>query len=44
MITDEMIKAVEECNDLAPLHNPANLIRYPCMLRAYAWRTAGWRI
>ena len=21
-----MIKAVEECNDLAPLHNPANLI------------------
>ncbi|MDD5803826.1 acetate/propionate family kinase [Blautia sp. HCP3S3_H10_1] len=26
IITDEMIKAVEECNDLAPLHNPANLI------------------
>lgn len=26
MITEEMIKAVEECNDLAPLHNPANLI------------------
>ena len=26
LITDEMIKAVEECNDLAPLHNPANLI------------------
>ena len=25
IITDEMIKAVEECNDLAPLHNPANL-------------------
>ena len=24
--TEEMIKAVEECNDLAPLHNPANLI------------------
>ena len=23
IITDEMIKAVEECNDLAPLHNPA---------------------
>ena len=22
VITDEMIKAVEECNDLAPLHNP----------------------
>ena len=26
IITDEMIKAVEECNDLAPLHNPANQI------------------
>ena len=26
IITDEMIEAVEECNDLAPLHNPANLI------------------
>ena len=25
-ITDEVIKAVEECNDLAPLHNPANII------------------
>lgn len=26
LITDEVIKAIEECNDLAPLHNPANLI------------------
>lgn len=26
VITEDMIKAVEECNDLAPLHNPANLI------------------
>ena len=26
IITDEVIKAIEECNDLAPLHNPANLI------------------
>ena len=26
MITEEVKKAVEECNDLAPLHNPANLI------------------
>ena len=25
-LTDEVISAVEECNDLAPLHNPANLI------------------
>ena len=26
VITTEMLAAVEECNDLAPLHNPANLI------------------
>ena len=26
VITDDMLAAVEECNDLAPLHNPANLI------------------
>ena len=26
LITEEVIKAVEECSDLAPLHNPANLI------------------
>jgi len=26
MITDEVMQAIEECNDLAPLHNPANLI------------------
>ena len=26
IITDDMIAAVEECNELAPLHNPANLI------------------
>ena len=26
VITPEMLAAVEECNDLAPLHNPANLI------------------
>ena len=25
-ITEDVIKAVEECNDLAPLHNPANII------------------
>ncbi len=25
LITDEVIKEVEECSDLAPLHNPANL-------------------
>jgi len=26
IITEEVKKAVEECNELAPLHNPANLI------------------
>ncbi len=26
LIDEEVLKAVEECNDLAPLHNPANLI------------------
>ncbi len=26
LITDEVIAAIEECNPLAPLHNPANLI------------------
>ncbi len=31
LITDEMLATVEECNDLAPLHNPANLIGvYAC--------------
>lgn len=26
VITEEVVNAIEECNDLAPLHNPANLI------------------
>lgn len=26
VITDEVLEAIKECNDLAPLHNPANLI------------------
>lgn len=26
VITDEVIKAITDCNELAPLHNPANLI------------------
>ncbi len=26
VIDDEVIKAIEDCNELAPLHNPANLI------------------
>lgn len=31
LITDKVIAAIEACNDLAPLHNPANLIGiYAC--------------
>ena len=26
LVTDKVLAAIEECNDLAPLHNPANLI------------------
>lgn len=26
VLNEEVLKAIEECNDLAPLHNPANLI------------------
>lgn len=26
VVDDDVVKAIEECNDLAPLHNPANLI------------------
>ncbi|MCI5713554.1 MAG: acetate/propionate family kinase [Roseburia sp.] len=26
ILTEEVLKIIEECNDLAPLHNPANLI------------------
>ena len=26
IITDDVMKAIEDCNELAPLHNPANLI------------------
>ena len=26
IITEDVMAAIEECNDLAPLHNPANLI------------------
>lgn len=26
VIDDEVLKAIEDCNDLAPLHNPANII------------------
>ena len=26
LINDDVLAAIEECNDLAPLHNPANII------------------
>ena len=26
IINDEILAAIEECNDLAPLHNPANIV------------------
>ncbi|BAB06911.1 acetate kinase [Halalkalibacterium halodurans C-125] len=26
LITDEVIQGIEECNELAPLHNPANIV------------------
>ena len=28
VIDEKVVAAIEECNDLAPLHNPANLIGY----------------
>ena len=34
LITDEVLKAVEECNPLAPLHNPANIIGIEACRRA----------
>lgn len=34
VITDEVIQAIEECSDLAPLHNPANLIGIRALQKA----------
>ncbi len=36
VITEEVKKAIEECNDLAPLHNPANLIGITACEKTYA--------
>ena len=44
LLTPEVLKTIEECNDLAPLHNPANLIGIRCLPGADAERTDGWRI
>ena len=34
IIDDEVIKGIEECNELAPLHNPANLIGIEACMEA----------
>ena len=34
VITDEVIKAIEDCIDLAPLHNPANLMGIAAIQKA----------
>ena len=34
VITEEVKKAVEECNDLAPLHNPANIMGVRAFMKA----------
>ena len=34
IIDDEVIKGIEECNELAPLHNPANLIGIEACMKA----------
>ena len=34
IVTDEVIKKIEECNDLAPLHNPANIIGLKACINA----------
>ena len=39
LITEEVIKGVEANNELAPLHNPANLIGIRTCQEAYAWKT-----
>lgn len=44
IINEESIKAIEECNDLAPLHNPANLIGIRACQEGDAGRTDGSRI
>lgn len=34
IITDEVLKKIAECNDLAPLHNPANIIGIKACMEA----------
>ena len=34
IINDDVIKGIEECNELAPLHNPANLIGIEACMKA----------
>ena len=44
VITDEMIKSSRRVQRPCSSSQSGKPDRYPCMLRAYAWRTAGWRI
>lgn len=41
LITEEVIKALEECVQLAPLHNPTEPVRYRCLSGADAEHTDG---
>ena len=41
VIDEEVIKAIEECNDLAPLHNPANLIGIEACKALKHWNDNG---
>ena len=41
VITDDVMAAIEECNDLAPLHNPANLIGIRACQAQYKIRRYG---
>lgn len=41
ILTDEVLKAFEECSDLAPLHNPANLKGVNAVKEADAGSSAG---
>ena len=44
VITDEVMAAIEECNPLAPLHNPANIIGIQGLPGENARRAHGCRV
>ena len=43
LLTDEVLETIESLNDLAPLHNPANLIGHPRMQGNHAQHSNGRR-